>query len=94
MTYGIYHLADWETMYELSVNYFSKLMHTTTIPPPGWEYSVEAGLGVWLPYERNVHLCRRRRWVRLRKRDKNSKAVENKKVSRAQDCMRSVSIVA
>ena len=46
----------------------------------GWEYSVEAGLGAWVPYERNVHLCRRRRWVRLRKRDKDSKAVEKRKV--------------
>ena len=59
-----------------------------SLPPPslppalsGWEYSVEAGLGAWVPYERNVHLCRRRRWVRLRKRDKDSKAVEKRKVS-------------
>ena len=53
-----------------------------SLPPTlsGWEYSVEAGLGAWVPYERNVHLCRRRRWVRLRKRDKDSKAVEKRKV--------------
>ena len=49
--------------------------------PAGWEYSVEAGLGAWVPFERNVHLCRRRRWVRLRVRDKDSKVMEKKKVS-------------
>ena len=46
----------------------------------GWEYAVEAGLGAWVPYERNIHLSRRRRWVRLRLRDKNSKAIEKKRV--------------
>ena len=63
-----------------------------SLPPPslpplslsptlsGWEYSVESGIGAWVPYERNVHLSRRRRWVRLRKRDKDSKAVEKRKV--------------
>ena len=47
----------------------------------GWEYAVEAGLGTWVPYERNVHLSRRRRWVRLRLRDKDSKISEKKRVS-------------
>jgi hypothetical protein len=46
----------------------------------GWEYAVEAGMGAWVPYERNVHLSRRRRWARLRKRDKDSKAIEKKRV--------------
>jgi hypothetical protein len=38
-------------------------------------------MGAWVPYERNVHLSRRRRWARLRIRDKDSKAVEKKRVS-------------
>ncbi len=46
----------------------------------GWEYAVEAGIGAWVPYERNIHLSRRRRWVRTRIRDKDSKAIEKKKV--------------
>ena len=42
---------------------------------------MEAGLAAWVPYERNVHLSRRCRWVRLRIRDKDSGAIEKKKVS-------------
>ena len=49
--------------------------------PVGWEYAVEAGIGSWVPYERNIHLSRRRRWVRTRVRDKDSKAIEKKRVS-------------
>lgn len=32
----------------------------------GWEYTVEATLGGYGPVERNYHMCRRRRWVRMR----------------------------
>ena len=32
------------------------------------------GLGEWVPYERNVHLARRRKWTRTRKRIKDLKA--------------------
>ena len=42
---------------------------------------MEAGLAAWVPYERNIHLSRRRRWVRLRNRDKDSKILEKKRVS-------------
>lgn len=52
------------------------------ILPVGWEYAVESGIGTWVPYERNIHLSRRCRWVRLRVRDKDSKAVEKKRVRR------------
>ncbi|XP_064383023.1 myoferlin-like isoform X2 [Halichondria panicea] len=48
----------------------------------GWEYAVEAGIGAWVPYERNIHMSRRRRWVRIRVRDKDSKAIEKKKKKR------------
>lgn len=44
----------------------------------GWEYAIEAGIGNWVPYERNGYLFRRRRWVRLRVKDRN--AVKKKKV--------------
>ena len=48
----------------------------------GWEYTVEAGLTTpYVPFERNIHLSRRRRWVRIRVRDPDSKAVEKKRVS-------------
>ncbi len=47
----------------------------------GWEYAVEATLGAWCPYERNYHISRRRRWVRKRVRDKDSKAMDKKRVS-------------
>ena len=43
------------------------------VPLSGWEYSFEGG--PWVPYERNFHLYRRRRWVRVRERDKDSKSV-------------------
>ena len=48
----------------------------------GWEYAIEAGMGNWVPYERNGYLFRRRRWVRMRIRDKNAKVVQKKKVCR------------
>jgi len=32
------------------------------------------GLGEWVPYERNVHLARRQKWTRNRKRIKDLKA--------------------
>ena len=38
------------------------LLHT------GWQYCIEAGLGGWVASERTVHMCRRRRWVRTRRR--------------------------
>ena len=41
---------------------------------------MQATLKAWLPYERNHHISRRRRWVRKRGRDKDSKAMEKKKV--------------
>ncbi len=41
---------------------------------------MEAGIGAWVPYERNIHMSRRRRWVRIRVRDKDSKAIEKKRV--------------
>lgn len=47
----------------------------------GWEYAEEASIAAWVPYERNTHLSRRRRWIRLRARDKNSRAIEKKQVS-------------
>jgi len=46
----------------------------------GWEYAVEATVGSWCPYERNYHISRRRRWVRKRVRDKDTKAMEKKRV--------------
>ena len=33
----------------------------------GWEYTVEATLGGYGPVEKRYHMCRRRRWVRMRK---------------------------
>ena len=52
-------------------------------PPTGWEYTVEAGLNTpYVPFERNIHLSRRRRWVRIRVRDPDSKAVEKKRVGK------------
>ncbi|CAI8014042.1 Myoferlin [Geodia barretti] len=48
----------------------------------GWEYAIEAGMGNWVPYERNGYLFRRRRWVRMRIRDKNAKVVQKKKQKR------------
>ena len=44
----------------------------------GWEYCVEAGLGGWVASERNVHMCRRRRWVRTRNRVHDPKVAEKK----------------
>lgn len=41
---------------------------------------MQATLGAWLPYERNHHISRRQRWVRKRVRDRDSKAMEKKKV--------------
>ena len=46
----------------------------------GWEYSVNATVGAWCPYERNIHVSRRARWVRRRIRDKDSNVMEKKKV--------------
>ena len=42
---------------------------------------MEATVGAWCPYERNYHISRRRRWVRKRLRDKDSKAMDKKRVS-------------
>ena len=55
----------------------------------GWEYAIEAGTDPWVPYERNVHLCRRRRWVRLRSRDNDSTTLQRKRVciDRASFCI-------
>ena len=48
----------------------------------GWEYTVEAGVDTsYVPFERNSHLSRRRRWIRVRVCDHNSKALEKKTVS-------------
>ena len=44
----------------------------------GWEYCVEAGLGGWVSSERNVHMCRRRRWVRTRIRVHDPRIAEKK----------------
>lgn len=44
----------------------------------GWEYCVEAGLGGWVASERNIHLCKRRRWVRTRIRVHDPKVAEKK----------------
>jgi len=44
----------------------------------GWEYCVEAGLGGWVSFERTIHLCRRRRWVRTRIRVNDPKVAEKK----------------
>jgi hypothetical protein len=33
----------------------------------GWEFSVEATYGGFGPVEKRYHMCRRRRWVRLRR---------------------------
>lgn len=53
-------------------------IHTYTYE--GWEYAEEAGLYDYVPFERNTHLCRRRKWVRVRVRDRDTKAIEKKKV--------------
>ena len=37
-------------------------------------------MGNWVPYERNGYLFRRRRWVRLRVKDRNAKALQKKEV--------------
>ncbi|KAL5471556.1 hypothetical protein EMCRGX_G029681 [Ephydatia muelleri] len=44
----------------------------------GWEYSIEPGSSGYTPIERNVHLCRHRRWVITRLRLTDPKALEKK----------------
>ena len=38
----------------------------------GYEYCVEATMGGWGPMEKIYHMCRRRRWVRVRIIDPNN----------------------
>ena len=52
-------------------------MHITL----GWEYCVEPGIGVWVPYEKNTHFSRRRRWVRTRIRTMDAETMKKKQVS-------------
>ena len=41
----------------------------------GWEYTVQDGVNMqYVPYERNIHHSRRRRWIRVRVRDSDYKA--------------------
>ena len=42
----------------------------------GWEYTVEATIGGYGAVEKNYHMCRRRRWVRSRKLDKDAAVLE------------------
>ena len=42
----------------------------------GWEYCVEATMGGYGAVEKNYHLCRRRRLVRMRKLVKTSQMME------------------
>ena len=48
----------------------------------GWQYTVDAEDGPWGPVERNIHITRRRRWVRTRRRIGDPKKDE-KEVSTA-----------
>ena len=41
---------------------------------------MEPGIGVWVPYEKNSHFCRRRRWVRTRVRAMDAETMEKKAV--------------
>ena len=49
----------WEDDWKVDVN--------RAVDEDGWEYCVEATLGMgWSPAEKTYHLCRRRRWIRSR----------------------------
>ncbi len=50
-----------------------KVLRTRVVCGAGWEYTVEATLGGYGPVEKRYHMCRRRRWVRMRKVVKNVK---------------------
>ena len=39
----------------------------------GYEYCLDQSVGGFVPVEKTYHLCRRRRWVRTRKRNPDSK---------------------
>lgn len=43
----------------------------------GWEFAVEATIGGYSPVEHTYHLCRRRRWVRMRTFIKDLKVTES-----------------
>ena len=42
----------------------------------GYEYTVEATIGGYGAVEKTYHMCRRRRWVRNRKLDKDAAVLE------------------
>jgi len=57
----------WEDDWQVDVN--------RAVDEDGWEYCVEATLGMgWSPAEKTYHLCRRRRWIRSRALMKDPKS--------------------
>ncbi|KAG1682552.1 Dysferlin [Nymphon striatum] len=48
----------WDDAWQIDLN--------RAVDEEGWEYAVEATLGGYSPVEHTYHLCRRRRWVRMR----------------------------
>ncbi|KAG1653027.1 Dysferlin [Nymphon striatum] len=59
----------WDDAWQIDLN--------RAVDEEGWEYAVEATLGGYSPVEHTYHLCRRRRWVRMRTFIKDLKVTES-----------------
>ena len=59
---------EWQHDWDVDLN--------RAVDEEGWEYTVEATLGGYGPVEKTYHMCRRRRWLRLRKLVKTSEMKE------------------
>ena len=57
-------VGDWQVDKARSVDY------------KDWEYTVKAGSSSWVPYQRNEHHFRRRKWVRLRVVDEETRRAQ------------------
>ena len=77
-------IVDEEGELVLSGNRLSELSLSLSLSfRTGWEYTTEAGLNSpYVPFERNIHLNRRRRWIRIRVRNHDTEAIEKKKVNK------------
>ena len=51
---------EWISEWEFDIN--------RAVDENGWQYTVDPEDGPWGPVERNIHIARRRRWVRTRRR--------------------------
>jgi hypothetical protein len=65
---------EWISEWEFDIN--------RAVDENGWQYTVDPEDGPWGPVERNIHIARRRRWVRTRRRLGDPKKEEKELIKR------------